>query len=253
MGLESATFIENLDANNPLANDAISQADDHLRLIKSVLKSSFPNINAAVTAIPAELNKKTAIVSDGAGQLTFNTNVTQALLQTLLGIIKPALSIDGSTLSIDSGTTASAIKTQLGITDTTALDAYPVGSVYISVLATDPATHFGGGSQWTRIAEGRMLVGQQTNDSDFATAEQDGGSKTVTLSTDNLPAHTHDILSATATDVEVIGSSETNIREIRDSSVRSATTTDATESTGSGTAFNNMNPYFVVYMWKRTA
>lgn len=245
MGLESATFIENLDANNPLANDAISQADDHLRLIKSVLKQSFPNINAAVTAVPAELNKKTAIVSDGAGQLTFNTNVTQALLQTLLGIIKPALSIDGSTLSIDSGTTASAIKTQLGITETTALDAYPVGSVYISVLATDPATHFGGGSQWTRIAEGRMLVGQQTNDSDFATAEQKDGTKTVTLTTDQIPAHTH-----TVSGIENPGGTGSSGSEDGASSFDSSLTTS---STGGGQAHNNMPPYFVVYMWKRTA
>ncbi len=135
------------------------------------------------------------------------------------------------------------------------LKAHPIGSVFLSITDDTEAkvqTSCGGGS-WSRIAEGKMLIGQQTSDSDFATAEQNGGSKTVTLSTDNLPAHTHDILSATATDVEVIGSSETNIREIRDNSVRSATTTDATESTGSGTAFNNMNPYFVVYMWKRTA
>ena len=245
MGLESATFIENLNIDNPEAVDAISQADDHLRLIKTVLKASFPNINAEVSATPAELNKKTAIISDGAGQLTFNTNVTQALMQTLLGIIKPALSIDGSTLSIDSGTTASAIRTQLGITNSSALDAYPVGSVYISVLATDPATHFGGGSQWTRIAEGRMLVGQQTSDSDFATAEQFSGTKTVTLTTDQMPAHTH-----TVTAMQQVPSDSTNTTG---SGELGASASITSGSTGSGQAHDNMPPYFVVYMWKRTA
>ena len=44
MGLESATFVNDLDTANPVgAVDSRSQADDHLRLIKSVLKNTFPN------------------------------------------------------------------------------------------------------------------------------------------------------------------------------------------------------------------
>lgn len=56
MALESAQFIANLNVANPLSTDTVSQADDHLRLIKSVLKNTFPNLNAAVTATPAQLN-----------------------------------------------------------------------------------------------------------------------------------------------------------------------------------------------------
>lgn len=43
MPLEAATFIQSLDATNPTSGDRKSQGDDHLRLIKSVLKSTFPN------------------------------------------------------------------------------------------------------------------------------------------------------------------------------------------------------------------
>ena len=56
MPLESATFINNLVASNPASTDTVSQADDHIRLIKQVLRSTFPNINAPVTATPAQLN-----------------------------------------------------------------------------------------------------------------------------------------------------------------------------------------------------
>lgn len=57
MGLESATYISQLVATNPVgATDPKSQGDDHLRLLKSVLQSSFPNINAAVNGTPVELN-----------------------------------------------------------------------------------------------------------------------------------------------------------------------------------------------------
>ena len=56
MPLESATFINNLVASNPASTDTVSQADDHIRLIKQVLKTTFPNLNAPVTATPAQLN-----------------------------------------------------------------------------------------------------------------------------------------------------------------------------------------------------
>lgn len=56
MALENATYISDLVSGNPLSTDTVSQADDHLRLIKSVLKTTFPNLNAPVTATPAQLN-----------------------------------------------------------------------------------------------------------------------------------------------------------------------------------------------------
>lgn len=46
MGLETATYISQLVPANPLSTDAVSQGDDHLRLIKSVLQSSFPAMSS---------------------------------------------------------------------------------------------------------------------------------------------------------------------------------------------------------------
>lgn len=57
MGLESATYISQLTATNPTTSDPVSQGDDHLRLIKSVLQSQFTTLGAAaVTTTAAELN-----------------------------------------------------------------------------------------------------------------------------------------------------------------------------------------------------
>jgi microcystin-dependent protein len=56
MPLETATYIDDLDPSNPAATDQVKQGDDHIRLVKSVLQSTFPNIDAAVTATPDELN-----------------------------------------------------------------------------------------------------------------------------------------------------------------------------------------------------
>jgi len=56
MGLESATYINGLDANNPTGSDTKAAGDDHLRLIKSTLKSSFQNVAGPVTADHIELS-----------------------------------------------------------------------------------------------------------------------------------------------------------------------------------------------------
>lgn len=56
MSLESATYINGLVTANPLGSDPLSDADGHLRLLKSVIKATFPNITGAVTATQAQLN-----------------------------------------------------------------------------------------------------------------------------------------------------------------------------------------------------
>ena len=57
MGLEAATYINQLVQTNPTSIDSKSQGDDHFRLIKSVLKNTFPNITGEVTMTQAQLNK----------------------------------------------------------------------------------------------------------------------------------------------------------------------------------------------------
>ena len=61
MGLETATTISGLQSSNPGASDLVSQGDDHLRLIKSVLKAQFPGVGgqgfaSAISAKEAEIN-----------------------------------------------------------------------------------------------------------------------------------------------------------------------------------------------------
>jgi microcystin-dependent protein len=56
MPLETATYVSQLNNSNPTSTDTVSQADDHLRLIKTALKNTFPNLDQPVTATPAQLN-----------------------------------------------------------------------------------------------------------------------------------------------------------------------------------------------------
>lgn len=68
---------------------------------------------------------------------------------------------------------------------------YPVGSIYISVVNTNPSSLFGG--TWVAFASGRTLVGVDTSQSDFSTVQKTGGSSTVTLTSSQMPSHTHSI------------------------------------------------------------
>jgi hypothetical protein len=77
MGVETATFISQLSATNPLATDPISQGDDQIRLVKDVLQKQFTTLGAAaVTTTAAELNLldgKTAVGdASGPGSSTDN-------------------------------------------------------------------------------------------------------------------------------------------------------------------------------------
>lgn len=56
MPLENAQYIHQLEASNPAGSDQLAQGDDHLRMIKAVLKSTFPNITGPVTKTQDELN-----------------------------------------------------------------------------------------------------------------------------------------------------------------------------------------------------
>jgi len=72
MTVESASFISGLVPAYPPGSDSISEGDDHLRLIKSVLQGTFPNANAAMNGIHTGTSAPT---STSAGQLWFDTTL----------------------------------------------------------------------------------------------------------------------------------------------------------------------------------
>lgn len=142
--------------------------------------------------------------------------------------------------------------------------AWPVGSVFLSVVATNPATLLGVGT-WSQIAGGRMLVGQAGGDADFDTAEETGGAKTVALSLNEIPAHSHGVTDPghvhaqqrfpTATGGSTGFTVDTSMSgtPAAANNTASATTGITTQDAGGGAAHSNLPPYLVVYIWKRTA
>ncbi len=122
-------------------------------------------------------------------------------------------------------------------------DVYPIGSVFMSMNSTNPATSLGFGT-WSAV-QGKFLVGV-SSETEFNTAGKTGGAKTVTLSTANMPSHNHSISGISRGDVmsSTIGTSADVI-------VPSGSM--STGYSGSGTAHNNLPPYFAIYIWTRTA
>ena len=81
MALENGTYVNSLVTTNPASTDGIAQADDHIRLIKSTIKNTFPNLNGAVTATVAQLNS-TASMPSSLTDLSISDGSANQVLQT---------------------------------------------------------------------------------------------------------------------------------------------------------------------------
>lgn len=121
---------------------------------------------------------------------------------------------------------------------------YPVGCIYTSTNSTNPATSLGFGT-WSAFGAGRVPVGFDSGQTEFDTDEETGGFKTHTLTEAEMPAHVHDD-DGTGYLVRKSGALQMSA-----GSTYGLMTT--TQSTGGGGAHNNLQPYIVVRMWKRTA
>jgi len=241
MGLETGTYISDLNSSNPVAGDPVNEGDDHIRLVKSTVKATFPSITGAVSATHTELNKL-----DG---VTANTAELNYVDVTTLGTAEAskAVTVDASkdSTGIRNLVVSGTVTSSAGLL--TSIQAiYPVGSIYINAaVSTNPATLFGFGT-WVTFGAGRVIVGLNAADSDFDTVQETGGAKTHTLSTAELPSHTHtSALRGNGEDEDV------DFPSAGDSTNPGRTMT--TNATGGGAAHNILQPYIVAYMWRRTA
>ena len=174
--------------------------------------------------------------------------------------------VDGSTMTLIGGAMAVAdggiTKAKLA-TDALQL-AYPVGSIYMNAtVATNPGTLLGFGT-WTAFGAGKVPVGIDASDTDFDTAEETGGAKTVTLDIDEMPSHRHGGIQPSGTagsnsngfdvDGPANGADTDAYQKFTKYAGGSGSDANGTlTSAGATQAHTNLQPYIVVYMWKRTA
>ena len=132
---------------------------------------------------------------------------------------------------------------------------YPVGSIYLSVVNTNPSTWFGG--TWEQIAKGRTLVGVDTSDTDFNTVQKTGGEKKHQLTKAEIPNHIHYGTSDSINDGFVMhatgGAGYTVLQQTNSGyGVYIGGATNSVGDMGNG-SHNNLQLYFTCYIWCRTA
>lgn len=141
------------------------------------------------------------------------------------------------------------------------LDSYPVGAIYISGVSTSPAALFGG--TWEQI-KGRFLLGTGANKANStnkwgalsagaynAAAGEMGGAEQITLTTAQMPTHSH--LFERIPIIEPEMTTGGNYYAEQSTTVGSLVKTQTTYPAGEGKAHSNMPPYLAVYIWQRTA
>lgn len=121
---------------------------------------------------------------------------------------------------------------------------HPVGSIVHRYDSTDPSNLNGWYGTWTRIAVGKMLIGQDPSDAEFDTVSLTGGEKEHQLTEAEMPSHNHTYTK---------NNYSSTAGPISGSGYSSSQSTTNTGTTGEDEAHNNMPPYEVVYIWKRTS
>ena len=212
--------------------DALSDSDSAKVISGDDFDSEFTTIRTAVNS-KADIASPTLTGTPAAPTASTSTNTTQiattAFVQTELGTI-----------------TAAVVNALV----------YPVGSLYFNMASsTNPNTLLGMGT-WVAYAEGEVLVGKEASGT-FDTLDESLGAETAsagtsgstTLSTSQMPAHTHTFNLADGSVGNGVESTNTT-----------GGGTWTTSSTGGGSghthttpAVSTLQPSVTVYIWKRTA
>ena len=244
-------------STNFATKDSLSSGNP-LKIVKGTeINTEFANIAIAV-ATKADLASPTFT---GTPSLpTGTTGVTQSSSDDSTKLATTAFVQD----------VADAIKSAL----------FPVGAIYTAVVSTNPGTLLGFGT-WTAFGAGRVMVGFDSGNALFDTAEETGGSAdAITVShthtTDSQGNHTHYVAAndgntgkafpnTTVTSSNYVssnawdGSSESYVLDGTSGGASIGLTntagahTHTISTTGSSGTNANYQPYITVYMWKRTA
>ena len=219
---------------------------DVAALIKREITQAFQDISDR-TYYQGEID---AVVDEYTADILLEGNTTVMPAISSVRSYRPKVGDRVLVLSIGRSGANHVILGRISGTDSEFLRAYPIGSIYISVVNTNPSSYFGG--TWVAFGAGRTLVGVDGTQTEFDTVEETGGAKTHTLTTAQLASHNHVYkTNITHSDGQIVTAEYINAGLAYGTARRRYF--DATENRGSDSAHNNLQPYITVYMWKRTA
>ena len=193
MGLETASYISELVAADPTATDPISQGDDHLRLIKSVLQTQFSGLSGttAVTSSGAELN-----ILDGVTATSTELNY--------LDITTLGTSADSKALTQSAGGVVTVGATSGDqVLNIASHDLVDGGLKLAGTLVTASATE-------VNLLDGKTVIGDAVLASDQSwSGSQRGTPSTVTNGTLDLDTANNFLYTPAAADVLEFSNEET--------------------------------------------
>lgn len=249
-----------LNARTINKGDIVLFANSYYAVVDAIGNNNFVVEHAIEMNSQAILDLRNFVISNYQTKLNFDSTPTLGSNNPVTsdGIKKAITETIQTEHQVPSGGTKSQVlgKTSNTDYDYNWIDLYPVGSIYMSVNDTSPASLFGG--SWEKIS-GRFLIGsgspQPNNEDVFGnlnnngytfTNEHMGGSYKHQLTEAEMPKHHHEIDSAYA------GIGDGGILQ-RGWKETTEGRSFATTNIGNNEAHTNMPPYLVVNMWKRIA
>ena len=135
---------------------------------------------------------------------------------------------------------------------TAKLQAFPIGSIFVSTTSTNPSSYIGG--TWQAYGSGRTLVGTGSGTDSNSVARNfalgtTGGEYNHTLTINEIPRHTHDWKGM----YTGAGGTGNYISPVFGTSSASSYIAEGKgpQPIGGSASHNNIQPYIVVYFWKR--
>lgn len=171
MGLETGTYINSLVASNPVnLTDVVGQGDDHLRLIKSTILNTFPNITGEMDLTHTQLNN--AAVKDEA-------NVFTNEQQRISGAIPRWQLFEDDQVTDGGAWDLIASAGQFGIR--TRDDSFTGGNLALGIERTaavvDAIDFY---TPLARVRDGGVLRVQDAGDTDYISFSHDGSDAYIT-------------------------------------------------------------------------
>lgn len=271
----NAQFISELNDTFPRKGDLIKEGDDHMRLIKHCLKVTLPGFSSAVKMTSDTLNLFNTNLTMKADRMDVNVNVYAAANKTWDFNNNRLQKVGAPTQGTDA-VNRDYLEKNAGI------GAYPLGSIYITTKNQNPNALLGFGG-WTARSQGRCLVGAGTGTDDRGEQRPFGagearGEYNHQLTTNEMPnhAHGHNLtgfaqnsgnhrhalrmkdyrMSIHDRHCRVFGDRYSEVIEYTEyEGIHSHTVTISGGISGNGgnAVHNNVQPYWVVYIWERTS
>jgi hypothetical protein len=259
--LQEGWVVANSTGSGASNTDGLPEGSINVYFTASRVLSTLLNLFSATTGTITSADTVFTAIEKLAGnlavKLTANTAITAATKTKITydanGLVTAGS--DATTADIaDSTNKRYVTDAEKALITSLASQLNPVGTIREFNVATNPATLLGFGT-WSAFGTGRVTVAIDAAQAEFDTNGETGGAKTHTLTTTEMPAHSHTLSKSVA------GSFYINTFPSNGGWVHPATGTGyinvngdlSVNNTGGDGAHNNLQPYIVVYRWLRTA